>query len=132
MKIAMKRKSCKNALENKTVLLVEDNEINIKVATLLLKDCGIQNIIAARTGKEALTHLSSAIDLIILDIGLPDIDGLELCGEIRRLLEGKPIPIIACTANDELEKECKLAGMNGFIVKPVTISAYKSIIGSYL
>lgn len=113
------------------ILLIEDNEINIHVATLLLNECGIKNILIAKNAKEAMKYFSSDIDLVILDIGLPDMSGIEVCKKMRKILKGKPLPIIACTASDSQE-ECLSAGFNDFILKPITMDDLEEIIDVFL
>jgi DNA-binding response OmpR family regulator len=88
------------------VLIVEDNEINIKVIKLF-----------------------STFDLVILDIGLPDINGIELCKQIRKVAVMQYIPIVAWTAFEgDLRSECMKAGMNDYITKPITIKDLKEML----
>jgi CheY-like chemotaxis protein len=115
------------------ILLVEDNEINIRVAKLHLSDCGYTDILIARSGQQALELFSCDLGLVLLDIGLPDISGLEVCRKMRRLLKGKPLPIIAytATADSDISKYEK-AGIDNFLVKPVMLNEFKSMIQRYL
>lgn len=119
-------------VSNAKILVVEDNLINSRVMTLLLQECGIKHIVLAENGKEALASFSSDFNMAILDIGLPDISGIELCRSMRATLNGKPMPIIACTADHSNEQACKKAGFTDYIVKPINLNIMQRIIRTYL
>jgi CheY-like chemotaxis protein len=104
------------------VLLVEDNPVNQKVARSLLEKAG-HKVTVAGNGKEALNVLSdSAFDLVLMDVSMPEMDGLEAAQRIRRSEEGKPgrLPIVAFTANtqDGDREKCLAAGMDSYVTKP--------------
>lgn len=115
------------------ILIVEDNEINIRIAQLFLKECGYDDVLIARNGKEALAMFSEEISLVLLDIGLPDISGTLVCKKIRKRLKEKSLPIIAYTATGDLESE-KLhqAGIDDYLVKPTMLKDFKLMIERYL
>lgn len=103
------------------ILVVEDEPINQTVVRLFLKEQGYGFDIAS-SGEAALTLFSNQVyAAILMDIGLPGIDGLETTRCIRALEKScdKRIPIIACTANGlEYKPKCLEAGMDDFSVKP--------------
>ena len=105
------------------ILLVEDNEINQRLAMRTLESRGYSVVIAAN-GKEAIDALGQdSFDLVLMDVQMPVMDGLEATRAIRQLEEatGEHIPIVAMTANAMLgDRElCIEAGMDEYVSKPL-------------
>lgn len=115
------------------VLIVEDNPLNQKVARIFLEDMGYSTEIAAN-GQEALYLAATQhYDLILMDVGLPDIDGLEITQKIRANETSERIPIIACTANGNTYKDkCLAAGMDDFVLKPIMQDELKRVLSQFL
>ena len=105
------------------ILLVEDNLVNQKVASRLLENQG-HSVVIAENGRVALDVLdSSKFDLVLMDVQMPEMDGLTATAEIRRqeVGTGKHLPIVALTANAMKgdRERCLEAGMDGYVSKPV-------------
>ncbi len=117
------------------VLVVEDNGINQEIATAILENMGLKVDIAA-DGVEAVDVMYAAdedwYDLIFMDIQMPKMDGYTATREIRTLISNKKanIPIVAMTANafDEDRKKSFEAGMNGYIVKPISMEEIAKVL----
>ena len=103
------------------ILLVEDEPVNREVAQALLEQAGLQ-VVPAVDGQEALDLAQAEVfDLVLMDMQMPRLGGLDATRAIRRLPGWQSIPIIAMTANafDEDRQRCLDAGMNDHIGKPV-------------
>jgi len=103
------------------VLLVEDNALNREVATELLKDAGFL-VEVAENGLVALERArASDFDIVLMDMQMPEMDGLAATAEMRKLERARDWPIVAMTANAmQSDKErCLAAGMNDHLPKPI-------------
>ncbi len=111
-----------------TILIAEDNEINIKVLQQFLSqfDCAL---VVARDGRAAVrAHRKHKIDVVLMDIQMPELDGFDAAREIRRTERAdgsEPVPIIAVTAHVQPcdQHLCIDAGMNDYLQKPVNLAA---------
>ena len=103
------------------ILLVEDNDINQEVARDLLESVGLKVDIANHGGEALEKLLVGSYDLVLMDMQMPVMDGLEATRKIRAMDRYKDLPIIAMTANAFAEDRqlCLESGMNGYVAKPV-------------
>jgi len=110
---------------NKRVLLVEDNIVNQKVTTILLKKLGLQ-VQIANNGQEALDICHKEIfDIILMDIQMPIMDGIQATEFLSMLPNFSQTPIIALTASASHQEQLKYnaAGMSGLLAKPIRLEA---------
>lgn len=108
------------SIENKEILIVEDNEDNSILAEKILHHYGFKTHVVPN-GKTALDYCKNHFpNLILMDLSLPDIDGMEVTRILRRRPEYKIIPIIALTAHAMIgiQESTQEAGMNDFLAKP--------------
>jgi CheY-like chemotaxis protein/CHASE3 domain sensor protein len=127
------------AFDGRRILVVEDDVRNIFALSKVLEPRGA-HIDIARNGLEALHHLErtwgreGAPDLVLMDIMMPEMDGLTAMREIRKRAEWKRLPIIALTAKamrDDQEK-CLQAGANDYLAKPLDIERLLSLVRVWL
>ncbi len=128
-----------SAFTGKKLLVVEDNELNLEIASTLLKEAGFE-VDTAGNGKVAVEKVEAAsadrYDLILMDIQMPEMDGYEATRRIRALpdAEKAALPIVAMTANafEEDRKNAVHAGMNGHIAKPLDIQKLFQVLSELL
>ena len=123
---------------NKVILLVEDNASDEKLTVLAFKKCGISNeVVVTRDGAEALDYIfatgphagrdaSELPAVVLLDLMLPRIDGLEVLRRIRAEERTRLIPVIVLTASKEEEDVLRsyTLGANAYVRKPVEFVAF--------
>ena len=103
------------------VLAVDDNDINLQVVQEILEDAGLQ-VFTAADGAQALAMVRARrYDLVLMDMQMPVMDGLEATRAIRSLADHGDLPIVAMTANAMAQdrQRCLDAGMNDFVAKPI-------------
>ena len=116
------------------VLLAEDNAVNALLASVLLRKVG-HHVTHVKTGRQALDALAQhTFDLVLMDVQMPDMDGLEATAEIRRLeaRTGRHIPIVAFTAHAMAEDRKRFldAGTDGYLTKPFSPEQLHAVIAS--
>jgi CheY-like chemotaxis protein len=110
-------------LKGRLILLVEDNEVNQLVASKILKKAGFE-VKIANNGLDALDMVQKDnFDLVLMDIQMPEMDGLTATKEIRKMDRFKDLPIVAMTAHAMSgDKDLSLAvGMNDHVTKPIDV-----------
>jgi PAS domain S-box-containing protein len=124
-------RGCDGAFEGRKILVVDDDVRNIFALTAALEKKGA-NIEVAKNGKEALAKLEGnpSMDLVLMDIMMPEMDGFQATREIRKQKRFAKLPIIAVTAkatkNDQVE--CLEAGANDYIAKPIDLYQLFSLV----
>jgi signal transduction histidine kinase/DNA-binding response OmpR family regulator len=118
------------------ILLAEDNAVNQMLAVRLLEKRG-HTVTVAQTGKLAVeAHETQPFDLVLMDVQMPEMDGLEATIAIRQRekLSGKHIPIIAMTAHAMVgDRElCLKAGMDGYVTKPLDVGDLFAVIDDFV
>ena len=124
-----------DALAGIRVLLVEDNEINRQVAVEMLRGAGA-NVTVAANGREAVQMVGasdSPFDTVLMDLQMPEMDGLEATRIIRKNHSADDTPIIAMTAHalSEERDNCAAAGMNDYLAKPVTSDSLVAMVAKW-
>jgi len=122
-----------------TVLVADDNAVNLKVACAMLLKLGY-DILTAVDGREAVEVVAHAmmhgrtIDAILMDVNMPDVDGLQATQQIQAAWGGRSPPIIALTAAASAEDRarCEAAGMNDYLTKPLQVSALAQAIEKWV
>ncbi|WP_269621090.1 ATP-binding protein [Zhongshania sp. BJYM1] len=123
-----------DSLNGKKVLIVEDNPVNQMLVANIVKRWNMEAI-TANNGEECLKQLNDhSIDIILMDLQMPIMDGYEACKYIRLNPAFSSLPIIALTANNfqEDKDHCFAVGMNDFLSKPVSLNILKDKITFWL
>jgi CheY-like chemotaxis protein len=111
----------------RVVLVVEDNEQNMELATYLLEEAGYE-VRGAATAEEMREALASGLrpDLVLMDMQLAGVDGLELVAELRRDSANAELPVVALTAHAMRgDRERFVAGgCDGYIAKPIDVKTF--------
>ena len=121
-------------MSGEKILVVEDNDKNRKLIRIVLKSKNYE-ILEACDANKALELLETWIpDLILMDIGLPGMDGLELTRQLKQTESTKDVPIIAVTAHAMMGDEEKIlaAGCDDYISKPIKVGEFPATIEGFL
>ena len=111
-------------------LAVDDNEDSRKLAVLMLKREGL-SVAQAGDGQQALEHArANPLDLILMDLEMPVMDGLESIRAIRALGSARPLRIVGLSAHadDSVRERCIAAGADAYLVKPVRMADLQRIL----
>jgi two-component system cell cycle response regulator DivK len=110
----------------KRVLVVEDNELNLKLFCDLLRAHGFTTE-PVRDGREAVARAKAfEPDLVVMDIQLPHVSGLELIGQMKRdpRLRGIPVMAVTAYAGRDDEERIRAAGANAYVSKPISVMRF--------
>ena len=118
-------------VKHRRILLAEDNLVNQKVATRMLERLGCQVDLAVDGNKAVESASRRSYDLVLMDCGMPEMDGFAAAREIRARQDAAPrVPIVALTAHavSGTREACLAAGMDDYITKPVTLDTLASVL----
>jgi len=121
-------------MANELILIVEDNEKNLKLVRDVLQYKGYQTI-EAGTGEDAVRLAKARIpDLVLMDIQLPGMDGITALGQLRADPATRAIPVIAVTASAMTHDRKKImaAGFNGYQSKPIKVKEFMDAVREML
>ena len=117
------------------VLVVEDNEMNMQLVEFLLEKGGYE-IVKAASGEEAMAVARGGepVDLILMDIHLPGVDGLSVVQELKRDERTRKVPVLALTAHAMRGDKDRFlqAGCDGYISKPIDVKTFLSSIEPFV
>lgn len=117
-----------------TILAVDDALTMRKLVSFTLRTAGF-DVLEAADGVEGLAIVRSRpVDLIISDVNMPRMDGLEFTRQARMVLAGKPVPILILTTESDVQKKtiARAAGATGWIVKPFQQEQLLAVVGRVL
>jgi CheY-like chemotaxis protein len=134
-KLLLTSRNRDRAFEGRSILVVDDDVRNIFALTSALEQKGAK-VLIARNGREALERVAdpNGVDLVLMDIMMPEMDGYEAMREIRKDRRFEKLPIIAVTAKamrDDYES-CLEAGANDYLAKPIDIDKLVALIRVWL
>ncbi len=131
MAIAILHAKCKTM--SKKILIVDDNEFIVEVMTYILNNNGYE-VIALTDGDKVISHIKADNpDLVILDVMLPGVNGLEICKEIKENTDTKDLPIIMCTGSDNLQLTMNQPGCpNDVLYKPFDVDRLVNMVAYQL
>jgi CheY-like chemotaxis protein len=123
-------------MSTRRILVVEDNEMNMQLVEYLLEEGGYE-IVKASSGEEALAVTidnTDTLDLILMDIHLPGMDGLSVVRQMKENVGTSRIPILALTAHAMRGDKDRFleAGCDGYISKPIDVKTFIQSIEQYL
>jgi DNA-binding response OmpR family regulator len=125
----------KRAPSMTTTILVVDDDDNIRGLLRAMLERGAHLVVEAEDGREALALIERVpLDLIVLDVNLPDVDGPELCRRVKADEAKRRLPVLMLTAatQEENRKRCLEAGADGYLTKPFSPLALLDLIEKHL
>ncbi|MGK0476814.1 MAG: signal transduction histidine kinase/CheY-like chemotaxis protein [Oleispira sp.] len=127
----------KKGLENKKILIVEDNKVNRMIADKILRNMKFDPV-CVESGEECIKAIKKeSFDLIFMDCHMPDMNGFETTQALRKYEEEQhrnPVPVVALTANTsaEIRQECLASGMSDYVAKPIKTDTLNDVMNRWL
>lgn len=110
------------------ICIVEDEPLNLRLAVTLLEKLG-HSVVSAASGREAVALLQTeAVDLVLLDLGLPDMRGHRVARQLRKMEATRHLPIYAFTSEEEDKVALSEAGFDGYLEKPFRDGALQRVL----
>ena len=118
----------------KTILIVEDNEKNMKLVRDILRHNGFTTIEATTGGEGVRLASEGKADLILMDIQLPDIDGIEALRRIRddRALDAVPVIAVSASVMPDDQQKIVTSGFDAFVTKPINLKQFLDTVKRFL
>jgi len=118
----------------KTILIVEDNEKNMKLVRDILRHNGHETIEATTGGEGVRLASEKKPDLILMDIQLPDIDGIEALGRIRKdtSLDGVAVIAVSASVMPDDQQKIVTSGFDAFVTKPINLKQFLDTVKRFL
>jgi two-component system, cell cycle response regulator DivK len=119
---------------NELALVVDDNELNLKLARDVLRNAGFQTLEGSTGGDALALAAAHRPDVILLDVRLPDLDGTEVVARLKELEGTASIPVVALTSFAmKGDRERLLAqGFDGYLEKPISVREFPDQVRSYV
>jgi CheY-like chemotaxis protein len=117
------------------VLIVDDNDDNRFTLSMRLESCGYSNVVTAENGREALEKMRSGpVDLVLLDIMMPEMNGYEVLEHLKADTELRDLPVIVISALDEIDSviKCIELGAEDYLSKPFNPTLLRARVGASL
>ena len=117
-----------------TILIVEDNEKNMKLVRDILRHQGHATLEAVTGNDGVRLALEERPDLVLMDIQLPDIDGIEALGQIRadRSLDAMPVLAVSASVMPDDQQKIISSGFDAFITKPINLKQFQETVKRFL
>jgi CheY-like chemotaxis protein len=121
-------------MRSERILVVEDNDLNLKLVRDVLQHAGF-DVVVARSCEQSLDVARESVpDLVLMDLGLPGIDGTEALHRLRAVPATAAVPVVAVTAYamDTDRERSRQAGFDGFLTKPIDVRALPLQVRSFI
>ena len=118
----------------KKLLIVDDSAAMRQLITFTIKDAG-HDVLLAENGKDALEKLKGVrVDMVITDLNMPEMDGITLITELRKMADYQFIPILMLSTESQVAKreEGRAAGASGWIVKPFSPEKFLEVVKKFI
>jgi len=118
----------------KTILIVEDNEKNMKLVRDILRHNGYETVEATTGGDGVRLASERRPDLVLMDIQLPDIDGIEALRRIRseRTLDRMPVVAVSASVMPDDKQKIVTSGFDAFVTKPINLKQFLATVQRFL